>query len=982
MAGGERSATDGDTLIATMAVDGTSDTVGPSASLPRTGPGGEGVLLERGDAVGRYVVLARLGQGGMGVVYAAYDPELDRKVAIKLVLARRDEDPTAHVRLLREAQAMAQLAHPNVVTVHDVGTLGDRVWIAMEFVEGVTLGEWLGDRPRPWPEVLAVFMRAGEGLQRAHAAGLVHRDFKPDNVMISPDGRVRVMDFGLARTDRAPTRELPRLGGAGLDVPAESAVDPALTNAGELLGTPRYMAPEQWHRQSIDARTDQFAFCVALWEALYGVSPFRGQSILELATAVTLGQVELVRSRRKVPSWLHRVLQRGLMPDPDQRFPSLEALLRAVQRRQAGTRSRRLLLALAAVLVVVAGALLWQRGRQQQRVAACEAAGAEIDAVWNDETRASLRAALLATGGPYAASSADRMVPWVDRWTAQWRTSRAQVCVEELAGTRTPQHAAHATACLGDRRDELTALLAVLATADADVLPYAVPAVAGLSLLAPCSERAALERRPAPPADSATHLRVQELRRDLMGVHGLFAAGRYTDGLARAQALHSAAEVVGYPPLIAEAGAAVGRLANRAGDSALAERSLAGAFIEGGAIGTDEVAATAAVDLVFVVGVTGQRSPEALQWAQAADMLVRRLGQDRGLLGATLLNNRGIVHAMRGAYDEALDCLQRALEIRVEVLGPDHPRVGDSLGNLGEIHRLRGDYDEAIGVAARVLTLNEGILGPDHPDIAIALNNLAVAYLDRHDPDPALPLLLRASAIWEQTHGHAHPNIANVLNNLANAHALRGEYEQALAANTEALALWEKLVGVADSRYAYSLGRRADILHYRGQEPEALAEHLRALATLEKAFGPDHPELGAMLGSVAGIHLAMGAPELALPLTVRAVALSEQARGPSHPLVLAAHVLHAMALLDLGRAGEALPELERTVAAFVPGRTEPVTLAEARFALARALVAVDSPDHARARELADAAAVTLRAAGPVHASRLREVDEWRRAHGD
>ena len=214
--------------------------------------------LGRGDVVDRYVILTAIGQGGMGVVFAAYDPELDRKVALKLLLpaAQTDEHADARTRLLREAQALAQLSHPAVVAVHDVGTVGDQVWLAMEFIDGVTLARWI-KQTRPWRAVLEVFRRAGEGLAAAHAVGLVHRDFKPENVMVGADGRVRVMDFGLARAD-GPSLSLPPR--SDLRV-SSSALRAEVTVAGAVLGTPAYMAPEQWLGGATDARTDQFAFC-------------------------------------------------------------------------------------------------------------------------------------------------------------------------------------------------------------------------------------------------------------------------------------------------------------------------------------------------------------------------------------------------------------------------------------------------------------------------------------------------------------------------------------------------------------------------------------------------------------------------------------------------------------------------------------------------------------------------------------------------
>ncbi|MBX7079849.1 MAG: protein kinase [Nannocystaceae bacterium] len=291
--------------------------------------------------IGRFAVRRKLGEGGMGVVFAAYDAELDRDVAIKLLRSSAADAAPARARLLREARAMAKLSHPNVITIYDVGTFDDRIFIAMELVHGVNLRRWLKHRPRTWRGVLERFCDAGQGLAAAHAAGIIHRDFKPDNVLVGDDGRVRVLDFGLARrvdVDRELTPEATPPGAAGrsaLVSPAEGAaadVVERLTVTGAVMGTPAYMAPEQWRGLAIDHRTDQFAFCVALWEGLFGQRPFGGTGAAAIATRVMGGELRRPPEDRPVPTWLLRVLRRGLSVDPDARFPSMGELLDVLTR--------------------------------------------------------------------------------------------------------------------------------------------------------------------------------------------------------------------------------------------------------------------------------------------------------------------------------------------------------------------------------------------------------------------------------------------------------------------------------------------------------------------------------------------------------------------------------------------------------------------------------------------------------------------------
>jgi len=344
-------------LLAELARSPTMAQLSPTVPAAEAGH----IPLERGDKVGRFVVLNRIGSGGMGVVFSAYDPKLDRKVALKLLRSGRSSsaDPgEAQTRLMREAQAMAQLSHPNVISVYDVGTISDEVYIAMELVEGTTLTGWLRKWERPWTDVLDKFVQAARALAAAHAAGLVHRDFKPDNVLVGNDERVRVMDFGLARwsltEDTGPTDEEARLAAV------VSELNRTLTRSGAILGTPRYMAPEQFLGRDTDARSDQFSFCVALYEALYGEYPFEGGSAQQLAE--TDKQAELAQPSKNVPMWVHQILERGLKRTAQARYPSMDVLLQSAVPIQS-IAPRRRWIALAGVLgaaVVLLSLYLWE----------------------------------------------------------------------------------------------------------------------------------------------------------------------------------------------------------------------------------------------------------------------------------------------------------------------------------------------------------------------------------------------------------------------------------------------------------------------------------------------------------------------------------------------------------------------------------------------------------------------------------------------
>ncbi|MCB9704754.1 MAG: serine/threonine protein kinase, partial [Myxococcales bacterium] len=300
--------------------------------------GGPAPEAEGPEVFGRYRIEAKIGAGGMGVVYRAHDPELDRRVAVKLLRAEAADDERARQRMLREARAMARLAHPNVIHVYDVGAVDDQVFVAMELVDGVSLARWLMREERGWEEVLAVFRAAGEGLQAAHDAGLIHRDFKPENVLVGADGRVRVLDFGLARSSSGGG-EAGTLEGGEVDEGAGAGAGAAttggdlggsLTRTGALMGTPRYMSPEVCRGRPADARSDLFGFCVALYEGIYGRMPFDGEDVQSYLASVAEGELREPPPGSEAPPWIWLVLRRGLARDPDARYHDMRSLLAAL----------------------------------------------------------------------------------------------------------------------------------------------------------------------------------------------------------------------------------------------------------------------------------------------------------------------------------------------------------------------------------------------------------------------------------------------------------------------------------------------------------------------------------------------------------------------------------------------------------------------------------------------------------------------------
>ena len=972
--------------------------------------------------IGPYAVLGQIGRGAMGMVYAAYDEKLDRKVALKLLHSLQDTGTLGPARLLREAQTLARVSHPNVVQVFEVGQHDDEVFIAMEFVRGVTLRSWLapasGGRPRGWREVLGIYLQAGRGLAAAHAAGVVHRDFKPDNVMIGDDGRVRVMDFGLARALDKPEGEP----AGDLLQTHENLLSPTLTADGTLLGTPAYMAPEQYGRGTVDALSDQFAYCVALFEALYGQRPFAGDNLRSLAASVQRGEIR-EPPRRGVPRWLRALILRGLAVDPAQRWPGMPALLARIERGQALHRLRLAGVALVGVTLLAAGAWGLHQADQARRAATCEAAGASIDEVWNDAARARVRESFAATGVADAAAMAERALPWLDRQAAAWHLARADACMDtELRGLWSADLLDRSAWCLDERRMGLEALVAELAQADKAVLQKAVPAAAGLASVAECRDTAALARLPAPPESGRDEARA--IRAEFARMSSLQAAGRFKEVVALATAAHARATTLAWPPLLAEAELWRARSLELQGTWAEAAPALedAGfAAMQAGALG---LAADASIGLIMLTGQKLAKFDDGLRWARFAELAVTQLEPRPGLRSAARLNNLALVRGLTGNYPEARTLQEQAIAIYEATLGPDHLLVAYTLQSLTHTHLNAGNFNDALAVNARTLAIREAALGPDHIDVAGTLTSRAVVLRNLGKYTEALPLARRSLATTEAVLGPEHPNVAVALTNVANIQMQIKMNDEVLALTERGLAIREQSLGPEHPDVAASLSNLGGMLMMVGQLERARTLLRRALAIREKVFGPVHKEVATSLTNLAIAENLLGAPAVARPLQERSLKILEQAVGPEHASL--AQILAELARLDRvtrdfaaarrhderalaifekalgpqhpsiepvlaglaetalasGRPGDALALARRAVSSAEARGAEPADSVQARFLLARALW--DAPaDAGRDRVQA---LVQARAARDAYQTaddgepRVREVDRWLAKH--
>jgi tetratricopeptide (TPR) repeat protein/tRNA A-37 threonylcarbamoyl transferase component Bud32 len=735
-----------------------------------------GVALIRGGMIGRYIVLGLLGKGGMGVVYSAYDPELDRKVALKLlriVNRKKGEDLDAkRMRLLREAKAIARLSHPSVVVVYDVGTFQDQVFIAMELVDGVTALRWRDTRKPSWREVLRVFIDAGEGIAAAHAADLIHRDFKPDNVMVTREGKVRVMDFGLARTMERITAETSGPPSSpdvdGPTIPGIRAAEPRLTNEGNVVGTPAYMPPEQYLGVT-DERSDQFSFCVSLYECLYGQHPFEARTSVGLTGNMQAGRVHEAPAGTKVPLWVRKILLKGLKPRPEDRYASMREVLDALAKDPAIKRRRWLI---AGGAVAAAGALVFgaQKAADSKR-AFCAAGPERLSVAWElpgksggseGPRHTALRKAFLATGKPYAPDAIRGVVRFLDDYSEKWVGVYKDACeATHVRGEQSSEVLDLRMSCLNDHLNGMRALTDVLSFATGEVVEHSIEAAHALSPLDGCSDVRQL-RSLIPPPDASVKVRVEALRSELGQIKAIHDAGRYVMALQRLRPIVDNARRLGYRPLEAEALTRMGVAASELGENVEAEKTLETALHASVASHHDDLLGGLSAWLVWVVGFQGRFS-EADRWRQFAEATIERSYVENSLEYSWILNNVGVIYLLQGKLSESLEYQRRSLAMKERLLGPDDPDVGATLGNMAlTLNKLKRST-EALEYVDKSLHVFRGVFGDSHPRVASQLSNRGEILLTLSRPQDALDVYQKAQRIWEREAGPDDPSIAYAL---------------------------------------------------------------------------------------------------------------------------------------------------------------------------------------------------------------------------
>ncbi|QDE93532.1 protein kinase [Myxococcus xanthus] len=857
--------------------------------------------LATGTRVGRYVVLGLLGEGGMGRVHVAYDPELDRKVALKLLKSERFQEDSlalARQRLEREARIMAKLSHPHIASLHDVGEYQGQLFLVMEFLEGGTLRRWLAEQPRPLREVLERFRQAADGLAASHALGIVHRDFKPDNVLLTKGGLVRITDFGLANATLVP--------GAAAPGPVSSA---SLTVTGTLLGTLAYGAPEQLRGEHGDARSDQFSFCVALYEALNGQRPFEGNTREALLEQVARNAVR--PERAGVPAWLRAVVRRGLSADPAERFSSMEALRAQLSRDPVARRRTVALVMLGAVLT---GLTVFGLLSRQPPQALCQGSERHFAGVWDAERRESTRRAFLATSAPDAEASFSAVAAALERWKLDWTREHQEACeATRVWGEQPDQVLGLRMACLDERLEEVTRVVAALQEADARTVARGFGLGGSLASLRRCSDVRTLMEAVAPPEDPAVLLEVTAVRAELARANAGLFAGHTPEALKVALAARERAVRTRYRPLEAEAHLLCATLQEDASAFEDARASLVQAGLAAEAGRHHAVLARVLYAQAWLSGHDLGRTQDAWAYLNRAQAVAEPLRDPE--FDALLNYVRAELFEQEGRFSEAEPLLREALD-RVTAKGVSHAAARAELnGRLGLLARHQGRLLEAKRWQEEALRLQEDLHGPDHRDTARALVNLGGTLAHAGELARAEVIVQRALASLRRSLGEEHLVVARTLSNLAVIYFEWGRGPEALRAAEQSLAVARKSVPPegADAVLMGMTSNRTGVLGELGEREAELEQARRSLARRERVYGATHPEVALDLHEVGRLLRLLGRAKEARGFHARGVALQESllARGE-----LEGEGLRwlADALLFLGRVEEARGHAERALA--------------------------------------------------------------------
>jgi tetratricopeptide (TPR) repeat protein len=891
---------------------------------------------EHAHRVGRYLLGRRLGTGRTGVVFAAIDPELGRHLAVEVIDAppRVDEQDASELRL-HQAHAAARLVHPNVVRIHDVGRDGDRLFVAMELVDGPSLRQWLA-RPRPWREVLAVMRQAAAGLAAAHDAGILHLDVRPEHIVIASDGRVVVSGFGAG--DRRALRS-----------PSDVA------NGG-------YAAPELAAGRELDARTDQYGLCLVLREALFGTAP----------ADIAGPEPSTPPPRRSVPGWVRRAVQRGLAPSPDDRYPDLHALRSALD---PARRRGPMFAAIGATGFVTAIAIaVMTPTDDHSSVAFCDRVTEHVEGVWNQGLRAQIEATFLATAEPSAPEAWAAIAARVTAFTEAWISAQNEVCQAHLRADVAPQLIARRETCLERQLGKAAAILDALRGANRDTVLRSSAAVDGLGSPSGCLDDAALSRDEQARSHVAPAVRA-ELDRLLNDADILRETSRHDDALRVAESALAQAQAANDGWAAAEASLTIAYVRSWIA-RATAEQAFHDAFSAALASNHHHVATLA------MIGLVEQWAPTTVGGLESAEQWVRHCeaalaahpdpGSEVHLRVAI-----GTAYLTAGRYAEGTAAYEQA--IAAARPGVDDYLLANVQTNLGALEASRGHHTASLDRFRKGLELFLSVYGPRHPSTAAAILNVGSALAELGELDAARDEHLRALAVLQQNFGADHVTLTPALRMLAWSGLMRRAFADALPYAERALAISRRDDPRGEST-ARSLLMLSNLELELGRVDAAHDHAASALEIAEAVLGADHPEVAGYAIGLAMAAVARRDEATARAQLDRAIRMRRRDFGDRDPEIGRAWAGLAELELVLGNHAAAV-EAATQAYAFVERSGRPVDLAEREFLLARCLRGGGPAERERARRLADAASQRYAAAGTSWRAHVDAIATWRAGEG-
>lgn len=804
----------------------------------------------------------------MGSVELAEDTMLDREVALKRLVPGRAHDAHARERIQREARSLAQVEHPAVVGIHDVLEEREALTLVMEYVPGPTLRQWL-QRSRSPESIVSVLRAAAGGLQAAHARGLVHRDFKPENVIVLEDRAAKVIDFGLAWAEPSSlTRS-----------EADAEADRSLTQTGAVLGTPAYMAPEQILERPVNARTDQFSFCVVAWEAFAGTRPFPGKTLQAIAENAAHGRVDQTALER-IPRRIRPVLMRGLSADPEARHTDMDALANAL----AGGRRGRWW-ALGAVGLAGVGAVsVWSGAEEPPTVSAaadpCEAADARAQQVWTPARATALRDRMFAVAPDYAPAVARRVSERADAWVAAWGEQAILACRAGRDNTVPPEGVGATQTCLEVSLDEFDALLSEFDESSGRGVTRVLTTLDRMPAPDRCVRRAFVDAAFGTAATPA----VERARRQRTLAQVELARGQYEAALPLAVEARAALPPGENLALDAELGLTLARVHFQLGNTEAASRAYLDAANAAEGSSFDELAATVWTELARSAGVQRLDAERARFYVERADAAVRRLG-DPPVRRARVEQRRGQVEIAAGNPVAAIPHLERGLALVEDLPSGQRMRASISM-DLGKVAYAQGDFDAASAAFERVIDSNQQAFGERHPAVADARHNLGSILVAARRLEEARVVLDAALEGRKRAYGAEHAKVASTLNSIASIEFSQGHYADALAGYTKVAAMFRAARGGPHVSIAEAVANRGRALTGLARFEEADAAFEEATVMLEPLVGVDHLSYADALSGWASSRAQSGAHAQAAELYARAVEIRRRGLGSGAPRTL------------------------------------------------------------------------------------------------